>query len=130
MEFYLCLCDAKLNTLTDGQIRELPVKNIGLSVYFWTNDDAKIAAMLTIRLTRLLKLRPAEDNHIWIQGFDLPGGREHVPSLVFSIASQLGIKNFGFWAYKSAEATSAKRAVNYKLVWKQTHNLFNNKATA
>jgi hypothetical protein len=84
----------------------------------------KIKNTLNTWITRLLKLRP-DNNHVWIQGFDLPEGREDVPVLVYNTAKDLGIKNFGFWTYKSAEATSAKRAVNYKFVWKQIYNLFN-----
>jgi hypothetical protein len=41
----------------------------------------------------LLKLRP-DNNNVWIQGFDLPEGREHVPVLVYNTAKDLGI-NFG-----------------------------------
>ena len=124
INFYVCFCDAKFVSLKDEDIKELPVKNVGLSAYFWTNDDEKIKCVLTNWLTRLIKLRPI-DNHIWIQGFDLPEGREHVPAMVYNIAWDLGIRNFGFWGFKSAEATSAKRAANYKLVWKQTSRLFN-----
>jgi len=124
IDFYVCFCDAKFESLKDEDIQQLPMKNVGLSAYFWTNDDEKIKRVLTNWITRLIKLRPI-DNHIWIQGFDLPEGREHVPSMVYNIAWDLGIRNFGFWGFKSAEATSAKRAVNYKMVWKQTSRLFN-----
>jgi hypothetical protein len=124
IDFYACFCDAKFDSLQDESLLSLPVKNIGLSAYFWTNDDEKIKKVLTRWLERLILLRPT-DNHIWIQGFDLPAGREHVPSMVYNIAWDMGIRNFGFWGFKSAEATSAKRAVNYKMVWKQTSDLFN-----
>jgi hypothetical protein len=124
IDFYVCFCDAKFESLKDSSIQNLPVRNVGLSAYFWTNDDEKIRQVLTRWLKRLMSLRPA-DNHIWIQGFDLPEGREHVPTMVYNIAWDMGIRNFGFWGFKSAEATSAKRAANYKLVWKQTFKLFN-----
>jgi len=127
VHFYVCFCDDTFTRLTDKDIIRLPIKNVGLSAYFWTNDDSKIEKTLRIWIARLLKLRP-NNHHIWIQGFDLPKGCEHVPVLVYNIAKELGVKNFGFWAYKSAEATSAKRAINYKFVWKQTCNLFNNSA--
>lgn len=127
LDIFVCFCDANFERLTDEQIRTLPASNIGLSAYFWTDNDEKIKTVLTRWLTRLIKLRPS-DNHIWIQGFDLPEGREHVPTMVYNVAWDLGIRNFGFWGYKSAEATSAKRAYNYKLVWKHTFDLFNRRA--
>jgi hypothetical protein len=124
VDFYLDFCDANFCNLKDEVIRNLPVQNVGLSAYFWTNDDEKIKSELTRWLQRLIKLRP-NDNHVWIQGFDLPTGREHVPAMVYNIAWEMGIRNFGFWGFKSAEATSSKRAANYKYVWKQTSTLFN-----
>src|SRR3954452_3833941 len=94
VDFHVCFCDDTFNRLANNDIINLPIKNIGLSAYFWTTDDMKIQNTLNAWITRLLKLRP-DDNHIWIQGFDLPDGREHVPVLVCNIAKNRGIKNCG-----------------------------------
>ncbi len=48
VHFYVCLCDDTFTRLTDKDIIRLPIKNVGLSAYFWTNDDSKIEKTLRI----------------------------------------------------------------------------------
>lgn len=114
--FHLCLCDKTFNSLSDSQIRNLPVKSIGVSNYHWVKDWSQIKERSAKIAARLKKLRP-KDNFIFIQGFDIPEGMEQLPLIVKEVCEKQGIKNFGFWSFKCTAATFCKRPVNYKRIW-------------
>lgn len=116
-DFHLCLTDDGFNKMSDQQIKELPVKSVGVSCYHWIRDWLKIAVRTEIIALRLHKLRP-ENNFLFIQGFDIPEGMEELPTKVKAIAQVNYINDFGFWSFRCTAATACKRPVNYKSIWK------------
>lgn len=113
---HLCLTDDGFNRTTDEEIRALPVKSVGVSCYHWVKDWQKIVCRSSLISSRLVKLRPY-NNFIFIQGFDIPDGWEALPHIVKEVAESNGVKDFGFWSFRSTEATAIKRPANYKQIW-------------
>lgn len=104
--------------VSDQLIQSLAVQSVGVSCYHWIDDKEKVKLRTGNICQRLTDLRPL-DNHLWIQGFDLPKKREWIPALVKSTAEEYGINDFGYWSFRASEATSEKRPDNYEKVWNE-----------
>lgn len=110
------IADDTFCDLSDEQIRDLPVDNVGLSCYHWTRSTNRIIRRTLEWTERLTSLRP-KDHHVWIQGFDLEAGAEWVPTLTKNLARTMGVRDFGHWAFRGTRAVATKTAINWRQVW-------------
>lgn len=62
--------------------------------------------------------------HIWIQGFALPEGFEHLVLDCAEAARRNGVADLAFWGYRAAEVTSLIRPGNPQEVWEQAKVAF------
>lgn len=115
INFHLCAADDTFGQMSDEEIKEMPVKSIGVSCYHWVKDWTKIYDRTEAISKRLYDLRP-DDNFVFLQGFDLPEGYEHMPIICKDICTSNGIVNFGFWSFR-ATITGTKRSANPELIW-------------
>ena len=110
------LDDEMFDSLSDEQIRTLPVDSIGVSVYHWTKDITKITRRTLMWTSRLRRLRP-NDSHVWIQGFDLEAGAEWIPVMTKQLARTMGVTNFGHWSFRASRCVATKTPPNWREVW-------------
>lgn len=110
------LPDDVFTEFSDDQIRDLPVDNVGLSCYHWTRSTDRVIERTLNWTERLVSLRP-DDNHVWIQGFDLEAGAEWIPMLTKNLARTMGVTNFGHWSFRATRSVATKTAANWRQVW-------------
>lgn len=115
-EYHLCLTDDSFHKMSNDEIKNMPVKSLGVSCYHWVTDWMKIMLRTEVIACRLISLRP-DDNFIFIQGFDLQYGMEKLPMVVKDVCEWVGIKDFGFWSFRATAATGTKRSVNHAAIW-------------
>lgn len=72
---------------------------------------------------RLLELHGVSV-HIWIQGFAIPEGFEHLVPDCAEAARRAGVHDLGFWGYRAAEVTSAIRPADPARVWELARSTF------
>jgi hypothetical protein len=113
------LADDTFAEMDDEQIKDLPVDSVGLSCYHWTTDVVKVVTRTLEWTNRLVTLRP-HDNHVWVQGFDLPQGATWIPELVNALAVGVGVRDFGFWSFRGTRCVSVKTAADWEQVWDAT----------
>jgi hypothetical protein len=110
------LPDDTFRSMTDEQLRTLPVDSLGLSCYHWTDSKIKVIQRSSDWVDRLKRLRP-NDCHVWVQLFDLPEDREWIPSTVKAVAELNGVNDHAYWSFRASNNVSSKSAFNWREVW-------------
>jgi hypothetical protein len=62
--------------------------------------------------------------HLWIQGFLLPEGFEHLVETCAEAARRNGVSDIAFWGYRAAEVTSLIRPSHPDKVWAAANRAF------
>jgi len=62
--------------------------------------------------------------HVWIQGFALPRGHEHLVEDCASVARGHGMKDLAFWSYRASENTSQIAPADPPAVWQAARRAF------
>jgi hypothetical protein len=123
----VCICSFDKNVELLGEVAALPaVSDIATDPYMHGDDrpDPEVRVGKWADLVRAAGERAGISSHLWVQGFDLPDGLEHLFVDAARVAREHGVHDIGFWGYRAAEATSGIAPHDPQLVWRMAREVF------
>lgn len=117
------LTSEALDEATVADLQAIPCDYLGVSNYFPNSVSLEDARTATYNRADKL-VEACGYGLIWAQGFGLARGREELIHTTLSAAHHAGVRNFGFWSYRAAAATSEIAAKDPHLAWLQAQLWF------
>lgn len=122
MEKSVCLCSFERNEPLFAQVASLPaVHDIGTDPYYTMplslDYDPQGYVGRWAKVVRRAAAEAGISAHVWVQGFGLAEGAEHVVPDSANAAREAGVDDVFFWGFRAAEATSGIAPDRPELVW-------------
>ena len=95
----------------------------GLDIFgsdpYWYSFKGEAAAYVAGNTRRTIEVadRHGLDHHVWIQAFEVPGGREEEIGVAIEAAVGAGARNLAVWSYDGCSAMSSCECERPELAW-------------
>jgi hypothetical protein len=121
MENITCVMVGDLDKFGADMLQVPTIKNFGIDPYWFPKErpGERDPFLYVYDQTKKILQRTADagkDTHIWIQGYDIPGGQEDDIYLATDAAYEAGARSILAWSYRGGESHSY-RADNCERVW-------------
>jgi hypothetical protein len=93
---------------------------------YWVSYGFDAATYVAGNARRTVQVaeRHGLDHHVWIQGFEIPAGREAEVEVAIEAAADAGATNLAVWSYDGCSAMSTCACANPGEVWRATARAF------
>ncbi len=87
---------------------------------YWISANKKLKEYINLFVNRIIEITKKynKEGQIWVQGFNIPHGREEEISKAIELIADRGIKNIACWSYKGTGHMSYGASDRPDIVWK------------